>query len=120
LNRLANWPGFDWHTNIAILGGMAAKEVLVSTLGAAYSLGEVDVEDAGSLADKIKADDTWNLANVLSLIIFVLVYAPCAVTIAAMKAETGGWKWPAASWVGSTLLAYALALIVYQVGRTFL
>ena len=118
---LSKLAGFDWRTNIALIGGFAAKEVLVTTLGTAYSLGEVDAEDAGSLAERIKADTgTWNLANALSLMIFVLIYAPCIVTIVAMKAETGGWKWPLISLAGSTVLAYALAVVVYQCARMFL
>lgn len=121
LQPVSRLAGFDWRTNIALLGGFAAKEVLVSTLGTAYSLGEVDPEEAGSLADRIRSDTaTWNFANALSLIIFVLIYAPCVVTVVAMRAETGGWRWPLASLAGSTLLAYSFAVIVYQIGKAFI
>ena len=121
LEPVSKLAGFDWRTNIALLGGFGAKEVLVSTLGTAYSLGDVDPEEAESLAEKIQADTaTWNLANAVSLMLFVLIYAPCVVTIVTMRAETGGWRWPLVSLFGSTLLAYTLAVIVYQVGRTLL
>lgn len=117
---VSRFAGFEWRTNIALLGGFAAKEVLVSTLGTAYSLGEVDPEEADSLSVKIQSDPHWNQANAASLIIFVLIYAPCVVTIAAMRAETGGWRWPLFSLFGSTALAYILAVAVYQVGRVFI
>lgn len=113
---VTQFAGFDWRTNIALLGGFAAKEVLVSTLGTAYSLGEVDPEEADPLSEKIQSDPHWNKANAASLIIFVLIYAPCVVTIAAMKSETGGWRWPLFSLFGSTVFAYLLAVAVYQAG----
>ena len=117
---LSKHAGFDWRTNIALIGGFAAKEVLVSTLGTAYSLGEVDPEEAESLSEKIKSDPGWNKANAVSLLVFVLIYAPCVVTIVCMRQETATWKWPLFSLAASTILAYALAVIVYQVGRTLL
>lgn len=121
LEPLSGLAGFDWRTNIALIGGFAAKEVLVSTLGTAYSLGEIDPEGADSLAQRIQADtDTWNLANALSLLVFVLIYAPCVVTIVTMRTETGGWKWPLVSLGGSTLLAYVFAVIVYQAAKVFI
>ncbi len=112
--------GFDWRTNVALLGGFAAKEVLVSTLGTAYSLGEVDPEGAASLSEKMLSDPHWNKANAASLIIFVLIYAPCVVTIAAIRAETGRWGWALFSLIGSTALAYVLAVTVFQIGKTLL
>lgn len=121
LEPVSRYAGFEWRTNIALLGGFAAKEVLVSTLGTAYSLGEVDPEEATSLAERIRADtETWNMANALSLIVFVLVYAPCAVTLVTIRREAGSWKWALFSMVFSTALAYVLAVAVYQIGRTML
>ena len=117
---ISQWAGFDWRTNIALLGGFAAKEVLVSTLGTAYSLGAVDPEEAGSLGDRITADPHWNRANALSLLIFVLIYAPCAVTIVTMRMETASWRWPLFSLFASTGLAYVLAVLVYQAGKALL
>ncbi|MDR1243261.1 MAG: ferrous iron transport protein B [Deltaproteobacteria bacterium] len=114
------FAGFDWRTNVALLGGVAAKEVLVSTLGTAYSLGDVDPEDAKPLRETIKADPGWNRANAASLMIFVLIYSPCVVTLATMRTETASWRWPLFSLVSSTGMAYALAVAVYQAGRIFL
>ncbi|WP_462326611.1 ferrous iron transport protein B [Desulfobaculum sp.] len=107
--------GFDWRTNIALLGGFAAKEVIVSTMGTAYSLGEVDAEDAGSLSDRLAADEAFTMWSAISLIIFTLLYAPCFVTVVVIGRESG-WKWAAFSVVFNTALAYSLATLAFQMG----
>ncbi|MDR3074130.1 MAG: ferrous iron transport protein B [Deltaproteobacteria bacterium] len=117
---VSKYAGFDWRTNIALFGGFAAKEVLVSTLGTAYSLGEVDPEEAEPLRKLILEDPHWNKATAASLLIFVLIYAPCMVTIAAIRSETASWGWALFSLIGSTVLAYVLAVAVFQIGRTVL
>lgn len=70
--------GFDWRTDVALIGGIAAKEAIVSTLGTAYSLGEQDPEEATSLAERLAQDPNWNKATALSLMLFVLLYSPCS------------------------------------------
>lgn len=107
--------GFDWRTNIALLGGFAAKEVIVSTLGTAYSLGEIDPEDSTGLSEQLASDPAWSKWTAMSLIAFVLLYAPCFVTVAVIGREIG-WKWAAFSVVFNTLLAYAVSVTIYQVG----
>ena len=107
--------GFNWQTNIALIGGFAAKEVIVATLGTAYSLGEVDPAEAGSLSERIAADPHWTVPAVLALIIFVLLYAPCFVTVVAMAREAT-WKWALFAVAFNTMLAYGLAVLVFQVG----
>ncbi len=120
LESVTGAAGFDWRTNIALVGGFAAKEVIVSTLGTAYSLGEVDAEDAGSLAERIKADPHWTPAAAAALMVFVLLYAPCFVTVVAIKQESGSWRWAIFSTVFSTILAFGLAVAVYQIGTAML
>lgn len=117
LSTLTTTLGFDWRTNVALVGGFAAKEVVVSTLGTAYSLGEVDTEEPTSLAERLAKEPGWNPLNAFALMIFVMVYAPCFVTVAVIKKEAGGWKWALFSVAYTTLLAYLLALLVYQGGR---
>ncbi len=107
--------GFDWRTNIALLGGFAAKEVIVSTLGTAYSLGEVDPEDSTGLSEKLRLDPAWNIWVAVSLIAFVLLYAPCFVTVAVIGREIG-WKWAAFSVGFNTILAYGVSVSIYQIG----
>lgn len=108
--------GFDWRTNIAMLAGIAAKEAVVATLGTAYSLGEQDPEDAAPLAERIAADPGWSRATGLALMLFVLLYSPCFVTLVVIRQEAGNWGWVAFSMLFSTALAYAVAVAAYQIG----
>lgn len=112
--------GFDWKTNIALVGGFAAKEVVVSTLGTAYSLGEVDPEETGSLAERLKSTEGWGPVTAFALIIFTIFYAPCFVTVVCIAKETGSWKWAAFSMVFNTALAFSLSVIFYQIGSRIL
>ncbi len=109
--------GYDWRTNIALIGGFAAKEVVVATLGTAYSLGEVDPDEADRLAEKLSREPGWNALKALSLILFVMLYAPCFVTLVVMKKETAGWRWPLFAMVYTTLLAYVVALAISGLGK---
>ena len=113
---LSKAAGFDWRTNIALVGGFAAKEVVVSTLGTAYSLGEVDPEASDSLADKLVASPGWSPLTAVSLIVFIMFYAPCFVSVVCIAREAGSWKWGAFSMLFNTVLAFLLATAVYQVG----
>jgi ferrous iron transport protein B len=107
--------GFNWQTNIALIGGVAAKEVIVATLGTAYSLGKVDPEAADNLSKRIAADPHWTFPAVVALIVFVLLYAPCFVTEVAMARESN-WKWALFALGFNTVLAYAIAVLIFQVG----
>ena len=109
--------GFDWRTNVALVGGFAAKEVIVSTLGTAYSLGADSLNEEQSLGQRLKSEPGWTPLSALALMIFVMIYAPCMATIVVMRKETGGWGWPLFSLAYNTALAYVLALVVFQGGR---
>lgn len=115
LEPLSKPAGFDWRTNIALLGGFAAKEVIVSTLGTSYSLGEVDPEESIGLSEKLRSDPAWNIWTAVSLIAFVLLYAPCFVTVTVIGREIG-WKWAAFSVGFNTALAYGISVSIYQIG----
>jgi ferrous iron transport protein B len=91
--------------------------VIVSTLGTAYSLGKTDEEAAESLAVRLAREPGWTPLKAFALMIFVMVYAPCFVTVVMIRRETGSWGWALFSIAYSTTLAYALAFIVYQGGR---
>ncbi|MFH1020994.1 MAG: ferrous iron transport protein B [Pseudomonadota bacterium] len=110
-------PGFDWRTNIALVGGFAAKEVIVTTLGTAYSLGATDPEDNASLSETLAQDPHWNPVVALALIVFVMFYAPCFVTVVCISRESGSWKWGLFAICFNTALAFLLATLVYQGGR---
>jgi len=116
LERVSWLAGFDWRTNIALVGGFAAKEVVVSTLGTAYSLGEVDPGDTQTLAQKLASNPGWRPLVGFSLIIFTIFYAPCFVSMVCIAREAGSWKWGAFSLIFNTALAFGLSVLVYQVG----
>jgi ferrous iron transport protein B len=116
LEGITRLAGFDWRTNIALVGGFAAKEVVVSTLGTAYSLGEVDPEEFGSLSEVIAKNPGWSQLSAFSLIIFTIFYAPCFVAVVCISREAGSWKWGAFSMAFNTFIAFILSVAVYQIG----
>lgn len=114
--------GFDWKMSVSLLSGMAAKEVVVSTLGVLYT---GDPENQESLKNRIRNDvqpdgrQTFSSLNVISLLLFVLIYFPCVATITAIKEESGSWKWGLFSILYTTILAWVVAFSVYQIGSLF-
>ena len=108
--------GFDWRVNVALLGGFAAKEVVVSTLGTAYSLGQIDSSEGLTLEERLKREPSWNPLMAFTLILFVMLYAPCIVTLVVIRKETGSWKWPLFATAYTVVLAYGVALTVHSVG----
>jgi ferrous iron transport protein B len=116
LESVSRLAGFDWRTNIALVGGFVAKEVVVSTLGTAYSLGEVDPEETGALSEALAKDPGWSPLAALGLIVFTMFYSPCFVAVVCISRESGSWKWGAFAITFNTLLAYGLAVLIYQVG----
>ena len=112
---VTDYAGFPWQANISFIGAFAAKEVFVSTMSTAYSLGDEDTENATSLSEKIAADPEWTPAAIWSVFIFMLVYVPCMVTVAVIVRETN-WKWGLFSVFGSLGFGYSLSVLIYQVG----
>jgi ferrous iron transport protein B len=115
LTPLTNLAGFPWQANIALIGGFAAKEVFVSTMATAYSMGEVDPEESGSLSERLAADPAWTLPAVLSVFAFMLLYTPCMVTVVVIARESN-WKWAVFSVVGGLCFAYIVSVCIYQIG----
>lgn len=117
--------GFDWKMGISLITGAAAKEIVVSTMGVLYQTNDASVDNQ-SLVQKIKTqvhqdgpkkgELIFSPAAALAFLIFVLIYFPCIAVVAAVKKETGGWKWATFLAVYTTGLAYLLALVVYQIG----
>lgn len=106
--------GFDWKMGIGILSGIGAKELVVSTLGVLYT-NDDDIESV-DLADRIPITPLVAYGYML----FVLIYFPCIATVAAIKNESGSWKWAAFTICYTTLLAWIVAFLVHQVGGVFL
>jgi ferrous iron transport protein B len=115
LEPLTRLIGFDYRTNIALVGGFAAKEVIVSTLGTAYSLGELDPEKSGFLSERLRKDPGWNPLTAFTLILFIMLYVPCFITVLSIRRESS-WRWAGFSMIFNLFAAYSISLIVYQVG----
>ncbi len=115
--------GFDWKMSISLLSGLAAKEVVVSTLGVIYTGDSDDSEEAQArLSERIlqekRADGSPSFTPLvaLSFLIFVLIYFPCVATVIAIAKEAGSWKWGAFTVIFSCGLAWLLSFLVYQIG----
>ena len=106
--------GFDYKMGTAMIGAFAAKEVFVAQMGIVYAMGETDEESEG-LRETLARE--YSPLTGLSLMLFLLIAAPCMATIAVTKRESGSWKWALFQLVGLTGVAYLVSLIVYQVGR---
>jgi ferrous iron transport protein B len=105
--------GFNWQISIALVPGMAAREVAVSALGTVYAIAASADDTAAQLAPMLAAQ--WSLATALSLLAW-FVYAPqCISTIAAVRRETNGWRWPLVMTGYLFALAYAASFITYRV-----
>ena len=103
--------GFDWKMGIGILSGVGAKELVVSTLSVLYT-NEDDVENV-NLSERIPITPLVAYCYML----FVLIYFPCIATLAAIRQESGSWKWAVFAAVYTTALAWLVSFAVYQIGR---
>ena len=117
--------GFDWKMSICILSGLAAKEVVVSTMGVLYQSGG-GKESQNSLAEKLQAQTNaagqkvYTQLVAFAFMLFILIYFPCIGVIAAIKRESGSWKWAAFTIVYTTGAAWIIAFLTFQIGSLFL
>ncbi|RXJ87968.1 ferrous iron transport protein B [Arcobacter sp. CECT 8985] len=105
--------GFDWRMSVALETGLAAKEIVVSTLGILYGLGDQSDENSESLIDKIKNNITFPAA--MAFIVFVMIYLPCLAASMVFTREAGGWKYLGYLFVFTTGTAWILSYITYNV-----
>lgn len=118
--------GFDWKLDIGLLAGVGAKEIVASTMGVLYSGDETVADDTAednsekysTLRQKMEADGITPLIA-LSYLVFVLLYFPCIATIAAVRNESGSWRWAIFTACYTTAVAWVASAVVYQVGRMF-
>ena len=106
--------GFNWQISIALVPGMAAREVAVSALGTVYALSATGSDTAQALAPLIASG--WSLATALSLLAWYVFAPQCLSTLAAVKRETGGYRWPAFVFGYMTVLAWVSSFLVFQLG----
>jgi len=121
--------GFDWKMGVSLITGMAAKEIVVSTMGVLYQAEPGADETSTLLADKLqshtyqygekKGEKVFTPLVAFGFMLFILIYFPCIAAVAAIKKEAGGWKWAVFTMVYTTLTAYVVSLLVYQIGSLF-
>lgn len=115
--------GFDWKIGVGLIGAFAAREVFVSTMGVVYGVGGDVDEESVTLREKMRAelrDDGRPVYTPLvgvSLMAFFALACQCISTLAVVKRETGGWRWPTFLFVYMTSLAWTVSFILYQGGR---
>ena len=117
--------GFDWKMSVSLIAGAAAKEIVVSTMGVLYETG-----GESSLIERIqhqtyedgpkKGKKVFTPLVAFSYMIFVLIYFPCVAVIAAIRKESGKWKWALFVASYTTILAWVAAFLVFQVGSLFI
>lgn len=116
--------GYDWKMGVSLLTGLAAKEVVVSSMGVLYQADE----DSGTLQDKLVdqrhtkgpliGQKVFTPLIAFGFMLFILIYFPCVAAIAAIRKEAG-WKWAVFTIVYTTFLAWFIAMLTYQIGRLF-
>ncbi len=118
--------GFDWKMTISILSGVAAKEIVVSTLAVLYQVDETVQAHSQSLVEKIqsqthtsgpmKGQPVFTPLVALSFMLFTLLYFPCIGVIATISRESGHWKWGMFTVAYTTIIAWVVSFLVYQIG----
>lgn len=116
--------GYDWKMGIGLVAAFAAREVFVSTLGIVYSVGDAE-EDTTHLAQAMQKDKrkdgkpVWTPVVAFSLMVWFVFAMQCISTLAVVRRETGGWRWPIIQLAFMNAIAYAACLLIYQVGTRF-
>ncbi|MDR0521117.1 MAG: ferrous iron transport protein B [Planctomycetaceae bacterium] len=132
---VSQYAGFDWRDNVALIGGFAAKEVIVSTMATMYGIAEsaepdeennevkifnTSLDDRGKrLAERLRGEGNWTPLKAFVLLLFVMLYNPCAATCAVIWRETGHIRYMLTAMFYTNLLALTVAVTVYQVGKLF-
>lgn len=117
--------GLNWKAAIALVSGVAAKEIVVSTIGVLYAGDETaadgsDSETSGAepLSERLAASGDFTPASALAFLVFILIYFPCIATVSAIASEAG-WRWATLSIVYNTLLAWIVSFVVYHLANCF-
>lgn len=120
--------GFDWKLDVGIIAGVGAKEIVASTIGVLYSADESFGDDESysdnsekytRLRKQMLADGITPL-TAYAFLLFILLYFPCVAVIAAIKGETGSWKWAFFAAGYTTVLAWIVSAAFYQIGSLFM
>ena len=120
--------GFNWKLDVSLLAGVGAKEIVASTIGVLYS-GDDSFGDDDDFSDdnekythlrQLMLSEGITPLAAYAYLIFILLYFPCIATIAAIKNETGSWRWALFAAVYTTVVAWVVSAAVFQIGRLFL
>jgi ferrous iron transport protein B len=109
--------GFGWKQNVALITGLAAKEVVVSTLGTLYGVDEADSKQHDALRTALGSDPAMSPLKAYAFLVFVLLYVPCVSALAMIRAETGKWRWVGFALFVYTGVAWLMSAAAYQCGR---
>jgi len=110
--------GFSWREGVALVTGFVAKEIVVSTYGVLFGVGEKATEESSGVITRIRQSGMTPLVA-LGFLVFTLLYTPCLATVAAIKRETASWNYTLFSIAYSIALAWILAFALYQIGSVF-
>jgi ferrous iron transport protein B len=113
LEPLVKPLGFDWRAAVALLFGIIAKEIVVSTYGAILGVGE----SREAIVSRLQG--IFTPLSAYAFMSFTLIYTPCLATVAVIRKETGSWRWAVFSVVYSVALAWIVAFLIYRVGMLF-
>ncbi|MBN2601624.1 MAG: ferrous iron transporter B, partial [Candidatus Marinimicrobia bacterium] len=120
IEPVLKWAGFDWKIGVGLVAGVAAKEVIISTMGILYGIDENASEKQAHVdffvKDKLSADSAYSPLMALALMVFIMIYIPCIATLATVKKELGSWKWPLFQAGYTLLVAFIMAVGIYQIG----
>ena len=105
-----------WQIVVALIAGVAAKEVVVSSMGILYGISNVSSKIGMETMAGLLGASGFTALNAYSLMVFCLLYVPCAATIATIKKETNSWKWTGFTIIFQLLVAWLVSTLVYQVG----
>lgn len=115
INPVLKPLGFDWKIGVSLVAGLAAKEVVVSTLGTIYAVGG-DTLHPQALTDYLQNDPDFTPLVALTLMLFILIYPPCIAALAVIKRETGSWKWMLFMFFYENAFAWIACFIFYNIG----
>ena len=115
INPVLEPLGFDWKIGVSLVAGLAAKEVVVSTLGTIYAVGG-DTDHPQALTDYLQNDPHFTPLIALTLMLFILIYPPCIAALAVIKRETGSWKWMLFMFCYENAFAWIACFIFYNIG----
>jgi ferrous iron transport protein B len=132
LEPVSQYAGFGWRDNVALIGGLAAKEVIVSSMITMYEIDDKESQQTADgrqqqidaaeekLAVRLRTEAGWTPLKAFVMLLFVMLYSPCFATCAVIWRETGHIKYMLIAILYTNVLAFGLAVAVYQVGSFFL